>query len=151
MTKLLHSWKDWKLKTGPSSLKSKSRFEVLFLAPLFAAALSASISVRANSSVMPPVCDDHYGIGKQKTQRLAEIAFAEAVRKKITMRRYKSVFALVISAKEKSDGMHVKNGPQFAVSFSTFQCDEEGLDGGSFTVKIDPLTLKVMQSRISPY
>ena len=98
---------------------------------------------------MPLVCEDHFGIGKETMQKLAEIAFAESKKNGIPMRDYNSVFAIIHPDVRDRNGKLEREGGFFAVRFSPNGCGGTVLDGGGFDVDIDPVTFAVTGSRLT--
>jgi hypothetical protein len=103
----------------------------------------------ADESDMPPTCKNYSGINDATLKRIVAVAFEEAKRKRISLKRYHSVFAVFLRDITDGNNKVIKKGGYFGVRFSPYVCDDLSTDGGGFDVDIDPKSFKVIASRKS--
>jgi hypothetical protein len=87
----------------------------------------------------PEICYDSF-IERNLMDKLANIAFAEAKRKKAWIRDYPGFIAV-----EMTSYRH-KGRLIYGLRFTPFACGEMGLDGGGFDIEVDRKTFEVIDS-----
>jgi hypothetical protein len=87
----------------------------------------------------PETCYNKF-FEREFMDKLADIAYAEAKRKRAWVRDYRGFIAV-----EMNSYRH-KNRPIYGLRFTPFACNAMGLDGGGFDIEVDRKTLEVIDS-----